>query len=661
MIFKLLSPFFTMLLPRFNFWGWVTRRSAPPQKLNVVGIIVQFLGSVRLAVPLLGTIAFLLIGATFYESRVGSATVQQLIYKSPWFGALMFLLAVNLGVSTALRYPWRGARKIGFALTHIGLIVIIAGSAAVIHLNTEGMLLVRTDSGPNTEIRVEGDSLEVIAPDQSRQQTDVLIRPNGPVWPRKVGELSLLGYSDRTLKTVSFVDTASVENLAVKLQLSSDRMGQTLEQWLAIAPAAYQKSDLGPAHLDLVHASDDTALGEILTPPVPNAGEWGTLKLTFKGKTLELDVKKALRTPTQLQPGTTLEITQVWPDFRMMDNNQPGTASPQFRNPALQVLVQQGDRQASWYVFGNPEFQPITSGTADGSLELSYLAPPSLPTDYFRVIVAPDGALYYATQSSQGFNSGELVPGQTIQPGWADFKIQLAQVIDHAAIQRTFEPMRGESMRAVAPSLQAEGMPALHIATPDGTDRWIPWGEPTALETPAGTYYTAFGPKRLGLPFSVALNDFIVERNEGSESVAMWTSDVTLHDFSIQQDHRRKVWMNHPTWFKGWKLAQASWNPGDLNQSTLQLKREPWWVTALTWGGSLLVVFGIGLLFYGRAVMMQLKTWRLQSFGLNIWGLNHGRSNPQDSPQLAGGSPVVGQPLESPKLAEPDLAIATDS
>ena len=38
--------------------------------------------------------------------------------------------------------------------------------------------------------------------------------------------------------------------------------------------------------------------------------------------------------------------------------------------------------------------------------------------------------------------------------------------------------------------------------------------------------------------------------------------------------------MNHPTWYHGWKIAQASWNPGDLQQSTLQVKREPAWVTA---------------------------------------------------------------------------------
>lgn len=64
----------------------------------------------------------------------------------------------------------------------------------------------------------------------------------------------------------------------------------------------------------------------------------------------------------------------------------------------------------------------------------------------------------------------------------------------------------------------------------------------------------------------------------------------------------RNVWMNHPTWYRGWKIARASWNPGDLKQSTLQVKREPAWVTALTWSGACLVVLGIATMFYSPSI-----------------------------------------------------------
>ena len=139
---------------------------------------------------------------------------------------MMFLLAINLGISTLSRWPWKGPRKVGFALTHWGLIVIIAGSAAVIHLSTEGMLLVRTDAGPGQQIRVQGDLLEVVAPDQSRQQTDIFIKPDGTVHPQQFAGLQLLGYSDRTIKTVQFTDDGQVDNVAVNLELTATAWGK---------------------------------------------------------------------------------------------------------------------------------------------------------------------------------------------------------------------------------------------------------------------------------------------------------------------------------------------------------------------------------------------------------------------------------------------------
>ena len=156
--------------------------------------IFRFISSIKLAVPLLSIIIGILIWATFYESQVGSNTVQQEVYKSPWFGALMFMLALNLGMSALSRYPWRGARKIGFAVTHFGLIVLIAGSAAVIHLGVEGMLLVRTDDGYNDRIRIEGDVLEVLNSEGEIERSNIFIKEDGSVNPRFVG------FSGRSLR-----------------------------------------------------------------------------------------------------------------------------------------------------------------------------------------------------------------------------------------------------------------------------------------------------------------------------------------------------------------------------------------------------------------------------------------------------------------------------
>ncbi|MDJ1182618.1 cytochrome c biogenesis protein ResB [Roseofilum casamattae] len=453
--------------------------------------LLRFFGSIQFAVPLLATIVAVLVGATIYESQVGSSVVQHLIYKSPWFGMLMFLLAVNLSISALSRYPWRGARKMGFALTHLGLVLVIIGSAGVIHLSLEGMLPLRTDRPANNRIRVEGDLIEVIAPSGATQQTDIFIHPDGSISPSSVLGLSLLGYNENTMQTWEFVDGGESPNLALKLQLTSDRMGQNLQQWLAFAPLSYRNVSLGPARLELISVeTEEDARAEI----------------------------------AQLSEN---EIAE---------------------------------------------------------------------TDYFEAIATNSGKLYYATRSSQGFQSGTLEPGQVITPGWADLQLTLEETMTRAQLDRKVIPVEGKRDRAMATT------PGILVETENGDRQWLPWGEPTAISQPDGDLLVAFTPKFFPLPFQVALEDFIVDRNEGSESVAMWTSKIQIQDPHQQTISDRTVWMNHPTWYGGWKLAQASWNPGDLRQSTLQVKREPLWITLLTWSGSLLVVAGIGIMFYGRAI-----------------------------------------------------------
>ena len=517
----------------------------------------------------------------------------------------MFLLAVNLSVSALSRYPWRGPRKVGFALTHFGLVVLIAGSAAVIHISTEGMLLVRTDQGANNLVRVEGELLDVVGPDLQEQQFDLFIKPDNTVSPHKVGELELLRYSDNVITTTGFAEQGDAPNVAVKLQLQSDRMGQTLERWLAVAPAAYSEVPVGPATLQIQQAASDAELKAMLAEP-SKAGDipkFGTLLLD-SGKVL--DVEQNQGKLIELPNGADMIITQVWPDFRLNSNNRPETASEQLNNPVLQLALRQGESEARWFVFARGGFEPVKTTVAGEPLDaialglanLSYDVQPQPLEDYFRVVIGPDGNRFYAANSSKGFKSGPLSEGEAVIPGWADFRISLTKQLDHAVLNRAVVEVPADE--------GIQGEPALLVKTPDGSEQWLPWGEATALSDAGGDYYASFSAQMLELPFGVKLEDFIVERNEGSESVAMWTSQIRLDDAQAGSESRR-VWMNHPTWYQGWKIAQASWNPGDLNQSTLQVKREPWWVTGLTWLGSLMVVVGTAVIFYGRSALKNLK------------------------------------------------------
>jgi len=564
---------------------------------------LRFLGSIKLAVPLLSAIALILIGATFYESHAGSTAVQQTIYKSPWFGMLMSFLAVNLGVSAVSRYPWRGARKIGFALTHFGLIVIIAGSAAVIHLGMEGMLLLRTDGPSNSQIRVEGNVLETIDPQGNAHRGRIAVREDGSVSPSSLGDLEILGYSDRAVKSISFVEDATVNNPAVRLRLHSSRMGQTLEQWLAIAPQDYDRATVGLAELELLAVEDEAELQSLLSPPSDSSHRFGVLEINAGGQLHSVDVEDQL-SKTVAVGEMTVKIVNFWSDFRLDRNNQPISTTSAFNNPAVQLEVATPTGVERWFVFGKEALDPVRtviSGERDAEIAIAYAIQSPRPQNAFRILVTPAAKLFYTATSRNGFKSGSLAVGETVTPGWTDFEIELETYLPHAQLQRTVIP---------AENPNGSGTPALFVQAPDGVRSGLLWGEPTAI---AGDYFAAFSPQFFQLPFAVKLEDFIVERNEGSESVAMWTSQIEIRDRQQGVTEERKVWMNHPTWYRGWKIAQASWNPGDLRQSTLQVKREPLWVTALTWSGSALVVLGIATMFYGPAIAKQFRTKKAQA------------------------------------------------
>lgn len=572
---------------------------------SVKNPLIKFLGSIQLAVPLLMAIAAVLIGTTFYESRVGSEIVQRDIYKSAWFGLLMFLLAVNLSVSAMSRFPWRGARKVGFALTHFGLVILIAGSAAVIHLGVEGMLPLRTDIGGNRLLRLQGELLEVLTANGSSSAVDVQVGADGSIEHESIASLELVQYRERTLAQNRFLPDGLAPNPALHFTLTSQTMGQSVEKWLAIAPSSAQQVNLGPATLKLASVRSQSELDAMMAPPPEIQGKWGSVLLAGNGDRQSFDVEQSLGATFGLSEDVQVRLVNFWPDFRLNGNNEPETTSQHLRNPALQLQIESPQGVERWFVFGRTDLEPVRTLVAGepSGIVATYQAP--APQDnVFQAIATPSGNLYYTVNNSKGFQSGPLTLEDPIDLGWADFQLEVAEYIPNARTERKIV----DASFLVGAGASADAVPAVLVKSTSGQEQWLQWGEPQSIDTPDGEVYAVYRPKSMELPFAVALEDFIVERNEGSDSVAMWTSQIRIDDPEQGGHAFRKVWMNHPTWYHGWKIAQASWNPGDLRQSTLQVKREPAWVTALTWTGSLLVVAGMGVMFYGQELAKHYRT-----------------------------------------------------
>lgn len=98
----------------------------------------QFLASLQLTVWLVLAIAVVLAAATIVESMRGVEAAQA-IYFAPWFLALEGLFGLNLVVALIERWPktkWR----LGFAVTHLSLALILAGALMTAVAKVEGQL-----------------------------------------------------------------------------------------------------------------------------------------------------------------------------------------------------------------------------------------------------------------------------------------------------------------------------------------------------------------------------------------------------------------------------------------------------------------------------------------------------------------------------------------
>jgi hypothetical protein len=127
------------------------------------------------------------------------------------------------------------------------------------------------------------------------------------------------------------------------------------------------------------------------------------------------------------------------------------------------------------------------------------------------------------------------------------------------------------------------------------------------METKPQPIQVTYGFRQQQLPIALELLDFEVERNEGTDSPASFKSTVRVTDRE-GRNATGQCWMNNPfnypgQWWNTWsgltfKMSQASWNPENLGQSTIQILRDPGWL--LKWIGSLLVCVGIYMLFYTK-------------------------------------------------------------
>ncbi|MFQ3671474.1 MAG: cytochrome C biogenesis protein ResB [Verrucomicrobiia bacterium] len=585
--------------------------------------VIHALGSLRLALMLLFTIAVACAVATVAESNFSAKVAQVYIYKNPWFMVWLGLLCLNLACAALTRWPWQ-RKHVGFVVTHLGIITLLVGAMIGSVWGFEGSVNLHKGQAPLQRLASPHSILLVESPLTGLIYTtrfDPEIRPPTAERSRVLdlvdtrAKLEVLGYS-RHLRMERELVEDGVFGFAsgVAGTLASGSLGQSLPVRLSLQSPESAKFDLfGMAEVEWVDSMPPVAKPRDRRRVVPGEGTYRETQMIFgnqptlpvlhntsgltsgyrfrlvrrpgavhpdiemefpSGQIRRMTLAEARRGPVMGdQAPTEIIVAEYWPDMRMVEG-RPVSVSDEPRNPAALVTLSGLIEDIA------PQEPKLLLGPGEG-----------------------EGIAYRLMRGTAVVREGRLEPGQTLATGWNDWAFTLERRFEKAR-QVTVAREEEGTMGPMVPGILAR------VVRGDGTvteAKWIASGSTETFDLGGQAAQVGFGLETKTIPFGISLLDFEVPRFEGTETPSNFISTVRFHGPGGETVDRR-IEMNHPgsyppEWWRQftgttYKFSQAGWNAQNLEETTLQVLYDPGWL--LKWMGSLMICVGIFVMFYLR-------------------------------------------------------------
>jgi len=567
------------------------RMIAERQRKSPVWRLIHIFASLKLALLLLATIAIAIAIATFTESRFDSAVARAWIYKAPWFIAWLGVLCINLFAVTLSRWPWE-KKHTGFIITHYGIILLLIGAVVGSKLGFEGNVTLRTDGAPQRRIVTDRSTLQIESPADSYLYLlpfdAKLIHPteNHPrILPIPGTSLKMVidGSSEHLLQQPALTPLdGKGTGKAVLLEFTSGNLKQTFRVGLGTGEGA-------PDHHDFFGLANISFLSELPQPRATNslgtitvlAGEAPKNGVSVSGNGALI----TLHTPDEVS--ASFLISEV-----LGKEIALGTMKVRVKPTAHMDDAGSGPRKIT-VVLNNNE-----TGEEDVIKDKPWL------------LLAPsnkaDSVTYQLGHAGEVVTGGILKKGDLLPLGWADWKVALLATGSNHGITTIVLP--GDEN-------DPSGLPGFHAYLRDphsenvtSEPRWVVSGEVTPLVLGDSLVRVGYGLELRPIPFSIALTDFQVPRDEGTDTPSDFRATVVFKDSKSGAERSGLIHMNHPASFPGgflanltglnYKFSQAEWNPRDLRETTLQVLYDPGWF--FKWTGSLAICIGIATMFYIR-------------------------------------------------------------
>jgi len=568
-----------------------SRMIAERQRKSSVWRLIHMLASLKLALLLLATIAIACAVATFTESHFDSAVARAWIYKAPWFIAWLGVLCINLFAVTLSRWPWE-KKHTGFIVTHYGIILLLIGAVVGSKLGFEGNVTLRTDGAPQRRIVTDRSTLQIESPADSYLYLlpfdAKLIHPTEK-HPRILSipgtslEMIIDASSEHLVKQPALTPLeGNGAGQAVLLEFTSANLKQSFRVGLGTGEGAPDRHDFfGLANISFLSELPQPRDTNSSEPIVVHAGEAPQhgVSVSSTGELITLYTPDGVTASFRISEVLGKEIALGAMKVRVKSITPFDQAGSGFSKIA--VLVNNDETSGAEVIKDKP-WLVLAPGKDVNTVD------------------------YQLGRMGEVLARGFLKKGEPFPLGWADWKATLLATGSSDGITTIVVP--GDENN---PS----GLPGFHAYLRDphaenvtSEPRWVVSGEVTPLLLGESLVRVGYGLELRPIPFSIALTDFQVPRDEGTDTPSDFRATVLFKDSKTGAERSGLIHMNHPASFPGgflanmtglnYKFSQAEWNPRDLKETTLQVLYDPGWF--FKWTGSLAICIGIATMFYIR-------------------------------------------------------------
>ncbi len=524
--------------------------------------VIAFLSSLKLSAGLLILVAIASAKATFIETDYGRAAAYDLIYAARWFEVLLILVTLSLTLLFFKRWPYK-PKNYGFALVHMAIVVILVSSGITRYMGYEGVMPIR-----------EGQSADYYYSDKSHLQAALGEETDSfPVRLWKYGENNVWG--GVTLSGVNY------------------KLGVT-EYW----PRFEESYQPGPGGVPALEYGDSHN-GEIITHTLIRGGKghigpteatflagafsatmsvspYGDLRLHVGGSTSTVAVAPGSDEAHECG-GYKFQVTEFQTDFKVGGS---ANLNGPLNNPMIKVAITAPDgRTGERILFAlHPDFSMGHGGGEDDFADLDMLYQINRGIEFATGgVTGLQGRATFDIQSMDMNNQEEgSIAAGTI------FDVHEEVLYASSELDLSFVPVGIHESVVLTPSLSenTNAAPAARMVIRDGSGNEAEaiirqHDRPRPVTLNGQTFNLSYAPIYKMLPYSLHLDDFVLQTYPGSDNPATYESWVSLTDQGKGiQGEKMHIFMNHPLDHRGTKHFQSSYDP-DLKGTVLTVNHDP--------------------------------------------------------------------------------------